>query len=280
MVVKNKKFTMLILQLGLMGVFVLGIYNFNQKELAPTEVYVYSKKIDKNTELEPSDFKKIEIPRKAVTRDFLTEKDFAKIKEGNMVVTTNVSPNQYAYKSQIGESNKVDPFEKLDLSKYRKISLPVSYETALSGEIKKGDRVDLAYVGEIESTNSDVRGEGIYSNIFLQNVLVHSVTTKDGFEFVGHAGIKKSQLVSGTEDENTSNEDLNSADYEEGIAMVTLAVPIENIEEILARNEKGTIRIVGRYEDSKDSNAPGYLIGVNGNNPLFAGNKQVENSLG
>lgn len=280
--VKNKKFTMLILQIGLMGVFVLGVYNFNQKELAPTEVYVFSKKIEKNTELEPSDFKKIEIPRKAVTRDFLTQKDMEKIKEGEMVATTNVSPNQYAYKSQIGESNKVDPFEKIDLSKYRKISLPVSYETALSGEIKRGDRVDLAYIGEVEPpSNSDVRGEGRYSNIFLQNVLVHSVSTKDGFEFVGHSNIKKSQLVSGSdEDDEVQDEDINSADYEEGIAIVTVAVPIEQVEEILARDEMGTIRIVGRYEDSKDSNAPGYLIGVNGNNPLFAGNKKVENSLG
>ena len=277
--VKNKKFIMLILQLGLMGTFVLGAYHFTQKELTPTDVYVFAKKMNKNAELELSDFKKIQVPAKAVTKEFLTSKDLEKVKEGSMVVTTNVEVGQYAYKNQIGESNKVDPFEKIDLSKYRKISIPVSYETAMGGDIKRGDRVDLAYIGDAPVTNREIQSEGRYSNIFMQNVLVHSVTTKDGFEFVGHSQIKKSQL-SGGEDAETSSADetINSVDFEEGIAIVTIAVPIDKVEEILARGEMGSIRIVGRYDESKDSNAPGYLIGVNGNEPLFAGNKQVENS--
>lgn len=278
--VKNKKFIMLMLQLGLMGAFVLGTYHFTQKELTPTDVYVFAKKMNKNAELEASDFRKIQIPSKAVTKDFLTAKEMEEIKKGSKVVTTNVQAGQYAYKNQIGDSTKVDPFEKIDLSKYRKISLPVSYETALAGDIKRGDRVDLAYIGEVESSNSDVRGDSRYSNIFMQNVLVDSVSTKDGFEFVGHSQIKKSQLVSGTASADDTDETINSADYEEGIAIVTLAVPIDKIEEILARDEMGIIRVVGRYDESKDADAPGYLIGVNGNNPLFAGNKQVENSLG
>lgn len=277
--VKNKKFIMLILQLGLMGTFVLGAYHFTQRELTPTDVYVFAKKMNKNAELELSDFKKVQVPSKAVTKEFLTSKDLEKIREGNMVVTTNVEVGQYAYKNQIGESNKVDPFEKIDLSKYRKISIPVSYETAMGGDIKRGDRVDLAYIGEAPVTNKEIQGEGKYSNVFMQNVLVYSATTKDGFEFVGHSQIKKSQISTGTDDEtNSADEAVNSVDYEEGIAIVTIAVPIDKAEEILARSKMGEIRIVGRFEESKDTNAPGYLIGVNGNDPLFAGNKQVENS--
>lgn len=273
--VKNKKFIMLILQLGLMGMFVIGTYHFTQKELTPTDVYVFTKKMNKNAELEASDFRKIQVPSKAVGKDFLTDKEFEEIKNGNMVITTNVEAGQYAYKSQIGSSNKVDPFEKLDLSKYRKVSIPVSYETAVSGEIKRGDKVDLAYISKIEDSGAGASKNGTYSTIFMQSVLVHSVTTKDGFEFVGHAQVKKSQLNDTSSD---AEEISNSADYEESIAIVTLAVPITDVEEITARVSTGEIQIIGRFDESTDSDAPGYYIGTDGSNSIYAGNKNIENS--
>lgn len=276
--VKNKKFIMLILQLGLMAMFVVGTYHFTQKELTPTNVYVYTKKINKNAELEVSDLKKIQIPSKAVDKNFLTDKEFEQIENGNMVITTNVEAGQYAYKSQIGDSKKVDPFEKLDLSKYRKVSIPVSYETAVSGEIKRGDKVDLAFVGEVEvATNETSNDKGTYSTIFMQSVLVHSVTTKDGFEFVGHTQVKKSQL-NGSSGNSTSEDASSSVDYEESIAMVTLAVPITDVEEITSRANIGQIQVIGRFDESIDSDAPGYYIGADGTNMIFAGNKNIENS--
>lgn len=274
---KNKKLIMLILQLALMFMFVMGTYSFSQKELAPTEVYMYTKKINKNAELEPSDFRKVQIPNDAVKKGFLTDKEFEQIKSGNMVVTTNVDAGQYAYKSQVGESDKVDPFEKLDLSKYRKVSIPVSYETAVSGEIKRGESVDLAFIGEYKSSGNEVSETGTYSNIFMQDVLVHSVTTKDGFEFVGHAQVKKSQL-STTSSDGEVEEDANSMDYEESIAMVTVAVPITEAEEILVRMSTGSIQIIGRFEGSANGDAPGYYLETEGPKPLFSGKKQVENS--
>lgn len=275
--VKNKKFIMLILQLGLMGMFVIGTYHFTQKELTPTDVYVFTKKMNKNAELEASDFRKIQVPSKAVGKDFLTDKEFEEIKNGNMVITTNVEAGQYAYKSQIGSSNKVDPFEKLDLSKYRKVSIPVSYETAVSGEIKRGDKVDLAYVSKVEDSGTGASKNGTYSTVFMQSVLVHSVTTKDGFEFVGHAQVKKSQLTDASSDSDLE-EVSNSADYEESIAIVTLAVPITDVEEITARVSTGEIQIIGRFDESIDSDAPGYYIGTDGSNSIYAGNKSIENS--
>ena len=42
--VKNKKLIVLILQLALMGVFVMGTYTFSQKELKLTTVYQFAKK--------------------------------------------------------------------------------------------------------------------------------------------------------------------------------------------------------------------------------------------
>lgn len=275
---KNKKFIMLILQLALMGVFVIGTYHFTQKEVTPTSVYVYSKKINKNAELEVSDFKKVQIPSKAVGKDFITDKDFEEIEKGNKVVTTNVEAGQYVYKSQIGDSTKVDPFEKLDLSKYRKISIPVSYETALAGEVKKGDKVDLVYIGQVKETESAQVKEGIYSKIFMQGVLVYSVSTADGFEFVGHSQMKKSQLAVVEGEDASVDENINATDYEDAIAIVTLAVPITDIEEITTRLSTGEIKISGRFDESVDSDSPGYYIGVDGNTPVFAGNKIVENN--
>lgn len=276
--VKNKKFIILLMQLGLMGAFVLGVYHFTQQELAPTNVYVYTKRLNKNAELEESDFRKIQIPAKAVDKSFLTDKDMQEIREGKMAMSTSVEAGQYAYKKQIQESSNIDPFDEINLAKYRKISLPVSYETAISGDIKRGDTVDLAYIGNVESTDSSVSGDGRYSNIFMQGVLVDSVTTKDGFEFVGHTQVRKSAISQGDSESGDTTD--SSETYEGDIGIITLAVPIDKIEEILARSEMGKIRVVGRYEESIDSESPGYLIGINGQNPMFAGNKKVENSIG
>ena len=273
--VKNKKFIMLILQLAFMLLFVTGTYNISQKELKPTEVYVYTKRMNKNAELEASDFKKVQIPSEAVKKDFLTEKEFKQIQEGGMVMTTSVEAGQYAYKSQVDKGDKISPFEQLDLSKFRKVSIPVSYETAVSGEIKKGDKVDLIYVGEIEGVDNGVEKSGTYSNVFKQGVLVYSVTTKDGFEFVGHSQVKKSDTVNESLEDEEGNSSSTS-DYEEALAMVTVAVPIADVEEITARLNTGKIQIVGRFDESVDVNSTGYYIGKDGNSAIYAGNKDVE----
>ncbi|MBQ3421479.1 MAG: hypothetical protein IJH34_07380, partial [Romboutsia sp.] len=242
--VKNKKLTILIVQISLLGIFVSGIYHFTQKELKPVEVYVFASKMPKNTEIELSDLKKKEIPSKAVTSDFLTEKEIEKIKEGNMVLSTDVLNNQYAYKGHITESEKVDPFETIDLSRYRKISLSVSYSDTMAGEIRKGDKVDLAFISNVEG----VDGEATYAKVFMQDVLVYNVTTGEGFQYVSHSQIKKSELA------NEENTDIANEDFSP-ISLVTFAVPIDDAEELLARINSGTVQIVGRFEESVDTDS-------------------------
>ena len=265
--VKNKKLIVLILQLALMGVFVMGTYTFSQKELKLTTVYQYTKKMNANAEIEASDLKRVSIPESAVSKGFLTEKEYKEIEEGNKVVASKVEAGQYVYSKQIIDSDKVDPFEKIDLSKYRKVTIPVSYATAISGEISKGDRVDLVYTSEIESGESN----GIYSNVFMQNVLVYSVNTSDGFEYVEHSQVKKSQMTTDTGEATTS-----SIDYENPIALVTVAVPMQNVEEIIGRLSSGEVTIIGRFDNSVDTNAPGFYIGESSNVSIFAGDKQIE----
>lgn len=267
--VKNKKLIILILQLCLMAVFVIGTYSFSQKELQLVDVYKYTKNINANAEIEISDLQKVSIPQSAVDKNFLTTADYNKIAEGNKVLATKVEAGQYAYTNQIIEGTKVDPFEKLDLSKYRKVTIPVNYTSSVSGEIARGDRVDLAYIGQAEGDN----GGGLYSTVFMQNVLVYSVNTSDGFEYVEHSQIKKSQMYGTEVIENASN---SAIDYENAIALITLAVPMKDVEEIIARNNSGEINIVGRFDTSVDADAPGYYIGKTQNASTYAGNKVVE----
>lgn len=271
---KGKKFILLLLQLALMAIFVVGIYYNTQKELEPVDVYVYAKKMSKNSEIEMADLRRVQIPANAVGKNFLNESTVKKIKEGNMVVNSDVESGQYVYNTQINSSSKVDPFEKIDLSKYRIVSIPSSYETTMGGEIKRGDKVDLAFVGEVLGRTvlgEDV--ESVYSTVFMQDVLVYSVTTGEGFQFVQHSQMRKSDLNS---EDVEKNQSLTGEDTEGAVALVSVAVPMSKVEEILARQEKGTVKVVGRFKESENTNAPGFVLGAEKINGVYAGNKSAE----
>lgn len=265
----DKKRAIFLVQLGLVGVFSVGMYSYMQKELNPTTVYVYKNKILKNSEIEVSDLMSKTIPANAKDSSFLNESDIEKIKQGSMVAATDVEAGQYAYSKQIKEGDKIDPFETMDLSTYRKISIPVSYETSVAGEIERGDTVDLAYIGKAES----LAEEGSYAKTFMQNVLVYSVTTGDGFEYISHSHMKKSESVAAVSEDGSTAiaaEDITAP------ALVTIAVPIDQAEEILARLEQGTVKILGRFEDSEDTVSSGYVFGVTTPKPVYSGDKNIE----
>lgn len=271
---KGKKFILLLLQLALMAVFVVGIYYNTQKELEPVDVYVYAKKMSKNSEIEMADLRKVQIPANAVGKNFLNEATIKKIKEGNMVVTSDVESGQYVYNSQITSNSNVDPFEKIDLSKYRIVSIPSSYETTMGGEVKRGDKIDLAYIGQVSGQSSYGQDdESVYSTVFMQDVLVYSVTTGEGFQFVDHAQMKKSDLNS---EDVEKNQSLTGEDIEGAIALVSVAVPMSKVEEILARQEKGVVKVVGRFKESENTNAPGFVLGSEKISGVYAGNKNAE----
>lgn len=266
----NKKLAVLLVEISLVGFFSIGMYSYMQKELSPVEVYVYKNKIVKNSEIELSDLRTKTIPVKAKDSGFLTEKDIENIRDGGMVASTDVEPGQYAYSNQIKPGDKIDPFETIDLTTYRKISIPVTYETSMAGEIKRGDKVDLVFTGSVMSQNED---EGSYAKTFMQDVLVYSVTTGEGFEYVSHSHLKKSESIvpaDGDSGDTIPAEDLTAP------ALVTIAVPLNQAEEILARLEKGTVKILGRFEESEYTNSPGFVYGVSSPNNLFVGEKNVE----
>lgn len=266
----NKKLAVLLVEISLVGFFSIGMYSYMQKELTPVEVYIYKNKIVKNSEIEMSDLRTKMIPAKAKDSGFLTEKDIEDIKKGGMVASTDVEPGQYAYSNQVKPGSKIDPFDTVDLTSYRKISIPVTYETSVAGEIQRGDKVDLVFTGAV-TNQSGV--EGSYAKTFMQDVLVYSVTTGEGFEYVSHSHLKKSESVVPADESGDGAipaEDLTAP------ALVTIAVPLNQAEEILARLEKGTVKILGRFEESEFTNSPGFVYGVSSPDNLFVGEKNVE----
>lgn len=264
----SKKRAIFLVQLALVGFFSVGMYGYMQKELSPATVYVYKNGITKNSEIEMSDLTTRTIPSKAKDSNFLSQKDIEKIKQGIMVAATDVEPGQYAYSNQVKEGKKIDPFETMDLTNYRKITIPVSYETSVAGEIEKGDKVDLVFVGDAENTEN-----GSYAKTIMQDVLIYSVTTGEGFEYVSHSHMKKSETYVAASEEGSS--DIAAEDMA-APTLVTLAVPLNQAEELLARLEKGSIKILGRFEESEDINSPGFVFGGLNSGLIFAGEKNVE----
>lgn len=265
----SKKRAIMLVQLALVLAFSAGTHSYMKKELSPTTVYVYKNRISKNSEIEMSDLTTKTIPVNAKDNNFLSEKDIEKIKQGIMVAAADVEAGQYAYSSQVKEGKKVDPFETMDLTNYRKISIPVSYETSVAGEIEKGDKIDLVFVGNVES----LTGEGSYAKTIMQEVLVYSVTTGEGFEYVSHSHLKKSESFDAISSDGST---AISADDITAPTLVTIAVPIHQAEEILARLEKGSIKILGRFDESEYTDSPGYLYGVANPNTIYSGEKNVE----
>lgn len=265
----SKKRAIFLVQLGLVGVFSVGMNVYMKKELNPAMVYVYKNRVTKNSQIEESDLVLKSIPANAKDGAFLTENDMEKIRQGIMVAATDVEAGQYAYSSQVKEGKKIDPFETMDLSNYRKISIPVSYETSVAGEIEKGDKIDLVFIGDAKGPNES----GSYAKTFMQDVLVYSVTTGEGFEYVSHSHLKKSESATAISEDGSTIipvEDITSP------ALVTIAVPMNQAEEILARLEQGTVKILGRFDESEYTESTGYVFGTSAPETVYAGEKNVE----
>lgn len=250
---KKRRIIALALQMVVIVVSLIALNTYTKNQVKPTEVYVYSRNINSTERpLEETDIRKIVIPRSAVSENFALNKEDIVGK----YVDTKVMGNQYIYKNQLVELEKIDPFKNLDLSRYRKISLPVDLASGISGTIKRGDTVDLIYVSSGSVVNDEERKGGSfnYSKIFMQDVLVYSVNDSDGVviedasnEFRG----EKSNYLGASEE--TTNRSP--------VSYITLAVELEQAEEINTRLTRGNIKILGRFDDSKNYNTLGYVLG-------------------
>lgn len=263
---KKKRLMILVLQVCLIIGFAFSFYTYVQKEIQPTEVYVFNSTIeDINTEIQAKHIKKVTVPAKAVTSDFAKDaKDIV-----GKYVTTKVYKGQYVYSNQLIERENIDPFESMDLSSLRKISLPINYEDGLAGNIKRGDKIDLIFTGEGTIRNDQGSQDKYnYSKVFLQDISVYSVTTKDGYKFIDHSTYVQGYIGN----ENAQEIDIDAVSDE--LAVITLAVTLEQAEEIEARMSKGKVRLLGRFENSESYETLGYVLGDYAK--IFSGNANAE----
>lgn len=235
------------LQLVLMIGFALSFYRYVQNEVEPVDVYVFTRDMKVNTEINPEDVQKITIPAKAVSDDFV--RDIKKIIGKH--VSTDVFKGQFVYKKQLIKKEEIDPFKSMDLTKLRKISLPISYVEGFGGNIKRGDRVDLVFVGEGAKETEQGDQKFRYSKVFLQDVYVYNVTTSDGYKYI--------DKTESTPDKK--GEEISTSSSSGELAVITLAVTLEQAEEIAARMSSGQIRLLARFEDSESYETLGFVLG-------------------
>lgn len=242
---KGKGIAMTFFTGGFVALFVAGVFYYTQREIEPVTVYEFARDIPANTEIQATDLEPVTIPRSAVKDSMVRNPEEVIGKYNN----TKVFDGEFVIKENLVDKEEVDPFESIDLTKLRKISLPASYETTMGGNIKRGDRVDLIYIGSVSKGDKNFT----YAKTFMKDVLVYEVNTGDGFKYVDH-----SQSVKGVE---PGGEDINTNTKTGDLASVTLAVTLDQAEEISSRMQTGEIRVVGRFTDSQDYDSAGYIIG-------------------
>lgn len=224
-----------------------SFYFYTQTQISPIEAYVFNNKLSVNQEISEADIKKVEIPQSAVTSNFALNKEEIIGK----YVATDIEAGQYVYKFNLLEEGELDVFKSMDMTKLRKISIPISYTGAFGGNINRGDSVDLVYTGSGKGRSAEGSDLSFqYSKVFLQNVLVYNVTTSEGFPYIDHTSYNFSEHAG---EEVTPNM--------EEVAVVTLAVTLEQAEEITARLAAGNIRMVGRFNEHESYETLGFVLG-------------------
>lgn len=257
---KRGKIALLILQFGAVLAFAGAFYFVTQRTMEPVTVYQLSQDIPMNSKIGASDFRKVEIPRDAVTKNMITDID----KYIDLHASTRLFASQYATEDMFVSQDEVDPFEVADLSKMRKVTIPASYVDAVGGNLSYGDSIDLVYT----STGETDKGEPYtYSHIFMQDVLVYSVTTSDGFRYQDRTSRIKGDVSSSDQEPLTSTDSGN-------LAQITLAVTPAQAEEVATRLETGEIKVVGRFNNSTNQAPSGFIIGDY--QKVFSGNQLAE----
>lgn len=243
---KGKGIAMTFFTGGFVILFVALVFYYTQSQIEPVTVYKFSRDIQPNTEIVDSDLVPDTIPKSALQANMVTnKKDII-----GMYNNTKVFAGEFVIKQNLVKKEEVDPFESIDLTKLRKITIPATYETAVGGNIKRGDTVDLIYIGK---GRKDGGSEFIYAKTIFEDVLVYEVNTGDGFKYVDH-----SQMVKGGE---PGGQDINVNANAGDLASITVAVTLDQAEEIAARMKTGEIRVAGRFTESQNYDSAGFIIG-------------------
>lgn len=223
----------------------LFMITFINKKVQPTDVYIFSRNMAENTVITEDDITKKAISKDAVSSTMAVNKSEIVGK----IIDTKVYSGEYVIKDKLKNKDDKNALSDLDLSNYRKVTIPVDNTSAIGGNIKKGDKVDLVYV----NTGSSESKKFTYSTTFMQDVIVFNVIDDSGKEYVDNTETTKSS--------SDSSSSSSSSSSSTSIANVILAVKTDQVEEIEARLNSGKITVVGRFSDSVNSATNGYTIG-------------------
>lgn len=263
---KKKRALILIIEFALLIAVMGGVFLFTQDQIEPTKVFVFKTHMATGEVISKHNLDVVEIPSSAITPNFLRTQDSVI----GRVVTTDVSPGQYVMADLVTNQDQLNPLRLMDLSKMRKISFPVQIETAVAGQIKRGDVIDLIYVGKERNVCNGL--EFIYGKIFMENVVVYSATNSDGFEHFPMTVSGQQQvgttMVPGEEIANIHGGSKSD------IAMITVVVTGPQAEEIAARAARGRIEILGQFAGADTLTSTGYTLGHF--DEVFSGNLDPE----
>lgn len=249
---RKKRLLILFLQIGITAISAFLLLSYTNNQVAPTDVYMFTRDFTEiGEEVKATDIEKTTMPASAVSPTFATSEESIVGKR----LDSKAKKGQLIYKGNLVELDEIDEFEVMDLTKYRKISLPIDFVNGISGNIKRGDKLDLVFTGQNKEND-----ESVYSKVFLQNVLVYSINTEEGFKFVD-----SSNNYPG---ENTESE----ATLEQKLGIITLAVTLDEAEEIEARTSAGVVRYLARFDNSEDYETIGYTVNSSDINNITGNN--------
>lgn len=240
---KKNKTVAVILEFGVLAALAGGFYTLQQKQVEPTVVYQYNRDLAEATIISSSDIVQVTIPADAVTSTMvLNPNDII-----GKAVDSDVYSGDYITNKVLIDPEDIDIFATMDLSDYRQIAIEVSRQDCVGGNLSSGDTVDLGYIAKGSATEGEEALSFTYTTTFMKDVLVYKVLTGSGDEYVNQT------------EGPVYDKDGNRAAGSPGI--VILAVTADQAEEILARQTTGSIKLIGRFDTSENTETTGYVMG-------------------
>lgn len=235
---KKKRIIVMVVQLVIIIAFAVSLITHTNNKIDDVTIFKYANDISANTLITKNDVRSARVPRGAMTAgmEFDSRDDIV-----GMYTRTNVYKGTTVYDIQLINEDITDPFASIDLSNYRKYSIPVSFEGTFGGSVARGDKIDLIFVGDIDAGHTSVR-DAKYSKTFLEDVLIESVSTRDGFKFIDRSRFTEDEARTSSEEEISAT--TNSSD----IGILTLLVTPDQAEEIAVRRIVGDVELVGRLK--------------------------------
>lgn len=265
---KTKNLIIIGIQVAIVAGFGVSFVNYVKSEVNPVTVYEFTTKLTPGDKITSSDFAPIQKPAKAVNSNFVLNPNQIL----GQYVNTTVYPTEFVYQPELTSKGNLSPFTKMNFSRLRELTIPVNYISAVGGDLSRGDRVDLLYVGhgtKLATSNNSQGGSFYYSQVFMENVYVWQVNDSNGYLYPNHAGVLQGQTTGGQKISTNSTQGGT-------IASVTLLVSLNQAEQIETRLSTGSIDVVKRFANSTSYPTEGFVLGGNGYSKLYAQQAPVE----